>query len=365
MRSEIDRQVRKTAETLDVDPTQVFPLSARQGLAARIAGDGDALAKSRVYRLEQALARGLVHARRQDHATSIRAEVRSLLAESFALLESRRSFVEEQVAELGQLQGKNQKLVDSLGRKAADERSRIEEARTALAGLRAVHNRHAEELATLLDPATARDAGLRARSAVLSTTFSAGIGQAVDAYFREVRGRIARAVEVIGEVKAMMATVNRRFADSWGLSPVELAPFSTDRFPLELDRLEEHCSRDFRSATSLLTRGRRALAALFFDTVATQVIHVFEIADREVRTWMNSFIRPLEAQVSAFQEQANSRIEGMARIRDAESGLVGRIDDLQAFLRECEERAKEWESHDARFARLLDIEGPGVVAPAR
>ncbi len=228
-----------------------------------------------------------------------------------------------------------------------------------------MHNRHAEELATLLDPATAREAGLRARAAVLSTTFSAGIGQSVDAYFREVRGRIARAVEVIGEVKAMMATVNRRFADSWGLSPVELAPFSTDRFPLELDRLEEHCSRDFRSATSLLTRGRRALAALFFDTVATQVIHVFEIADREVRTWMNSFIRPLEAQVSAFQEQANSRIEGMARIRDAESGLVGRIDDLQAFLRECEERAKEWESHDARFARLLDIEGPGVVAPAR
>ncbi|MCW5592666.1 MAG: dynamin family protein [Burkholderiales bacterium] len=363
--SEIDRQVRRTAETLDVDPTQVFPLSARQGLSARIAGDGDALAKSRVYRLEQALARGLVHARRQDHATSIRAEVRSLLAESFALLESRRSFVEEQVAELGQLQGKNQKLVDSLGRKAADERSRIEEARTALAGLRAVHNRHAEELAVLLDPATAREAGLRARSAVLSTSFSAGIGQAVDAYFREVRGRIARAVEVIGEVKAMMATVNRRFADSWGLSPVELAPFSTDRFPLELDRLEEHCSRDFRSATSLLTRGRRALAALFFDTVATQVIHVFEIADREVRTWMNSFIRPLEAQVSAFQEQANSRIEGMARIRDAESGLVGRIDDMQAFLRECEERAKEWESHDARFARLLDIEGPGVVATGR
>ena len=180
-----------------------------------------------------------------------------------------------------------------------------------------------------------------------------------------MRGRIARAVEVIGEVKAMMATVNRRFADSWGLSPVELAPFSTDRFPLELDRLEEHCSRDFRSATSLLTRGRRALAALFFDTVATQVIHVFEIADREVRTWMNSFIRPLEAQVSAFQEQANSRIEGMARIRDAESGLVGRIDDLQAFLRECEGLAKEWESHDARFARLLDIEAAGLVAPAR
>ena len=37
----------------------------------------------------------------------------------------------------------------------------------ALAGLRAVHNRHADELAKLLDPTRARDAGLRARGAVL------------------------------------------------------------------------------------------------------------------------------------------------------------------------------------------------------
>ncbi len=351
--SEIDRQVRETAETLGVDPTQVFPLSARQGLVARIQGDGDGLAKSRLYRLEQALALGLVQTRREDHATQVRAEVRALLAEARALLASRRTFVEEQVAELGQLQGRNQKLVESLGRKAADERARIEDARTALTGLRAVHNRHADELARLLDPNSAREAGIRARTGVVSTSFSAGIGDAVDAYFTEVRGRIARAVEVLGEVKAMMATVNRRFADSWGLSPVEVAPFSTDRFLLELDRLEEHCTRDYRSATSLLTRGRRTLAALFFDTVALKVIHVFEIADREARAWMNAFIRPLEAQVNAFQDQANNRIEGMARIRDAESGLLERVGDLQSFLQESARRAAEWEAHDERLAALL------------
>jgi hypothetical protein len=358
--SEIDRRVREVSETLRVEPTMVFPLSARQGLVARMKGDGDALAKSRLYLLEQALARGLVQGRRADHATSVRAEVRSLLAESFALLDSRRVFVEEQLAELAQLQGRNQKLVDTLGRKAADERARIEEARTALAGLRAVHNRHADELAALLDPGAARDDGLRARAALLATPFSAGIGEAVDGYFRDVRGRLGRAGEVIGEVKAMIATVNRRFAESWGLSPVDVAPFSTDRFLLEIDRLEAHCDRDFRSASSLLVRGRRALASLFFDSVALKVIHVFEIADREVRSWMNSFIRPLEAQVAAFQEQANSRIEGMGRIRDAESGLLERIEDLNRFLRDCGERAREWEGHDQRIAGLLAV----AVEPA-
>ena len=91
-----------------------------------------------------------------DPAAAGRAEGRALLAASRALIDSRRGFVEDQVAELSQLQGRNQKLVDTLGRKAADERKRIEEARTALVGLRAVHNRLDDDLAGLPVPNRAR-----------------------------------------------------------------------------------------------------------------------------------------------------------------------------------------------------------------
>lgn len=359
---EIDRQIRATAEALAVPPTRVFALSARQGLVSRIQGDGDAFAKSRLYLLEQALASGLVRSRQVDHAAAAGAEARALLAESRALIDSRRGFIEEQVAELSQLQGKNQKLVDTLGRKAADERRRIEEARVALVGLRAVHNRHADELAALLDPNRAREDGLRARTAVVGSPFSAGIGGAVDTYFREVGGRIAQAIAVIHEVKVMMVTVNRKFAADYGISPVEIADFATDRFPLELARLEAMCAREMKSATSLLTRGSGRLAALFFDSVALKAIHVFEIADREVRVWMNAFIRPLEAQVSAFQEQANSRVEGMARIHNAETDLVERLGELQHFLEEMARLSREWTAHEERIRALLQMPEPSLAA---
>jgi hypothetical protein len=129
---------------------------------------------------------------------------------------------------------------------------------------------------------------------------------------------------------------------------------------VELDRLEERCNREFRTASSLLMRGRRTLGALFFDTVALKAIHVFEIADREVRTWMNAFIRPLEAQVNAFQTQANSRIEGMARIRNAESDLAGRLGELGAFLRQSDAQRREWEAHQQRLGKLLGAGRDGV-----
>lgn len=352
---EIDRRVRESARALGVDRARIYPLSAQQGLAARIAGDGQALVASGLPALERAIVEGLLGARRTDHAAAVGAESRSLLAETRSLLRSRRSFVEERVAELAALHGKNQKLVESLGRKFADERTRLEETRGTLAGFRAAHGRHADALAAELDPEGVREAGVRARAAVLASPFSAGINEAVDGYFSAIRGRLTRAIATIGEARATMAALNRRLAGPLGLAPVEVAAFPTDRFLLEIDRLEEHCRRDFHSASSLLTRGRQALAALFFDTVALKVVYVFEIADRDARAWMSAFLRPLESQVAGLEDRARTRIAGVTKIRDAETDLAHHQEDLQRYLRECAQREREWAAHAQRLARLLDI----------
>lgn len=353
---EIDRQVKSSAETLRVQPTRVFALSAKQGLVAKIQNDRDGMMKSRLYRLEQALSRGLVHQRRLDHAGTIRAETRTAFAESRAMIESRLEFTREQLEELLALQGKNQKLVESLGRKAAADRARIEQARAMLMGMRTIHNRNADELARLLDPNSVREAGIQARMAVLGAKFSSGISEALDRFFRENKERMRAAIAVIGEARAMMASVSRKFSEEYRIATVEAADFATERFLVELDRLEERCARDFKGTGSLLTRRRSTLSSLFFDSIALKAIHVFEVADREVRTWMNAFIRPLEARLGAFQEQVNSRVEGMSRVRNAEGDLVARIGELRELLAEVEGHSGEWEAHHESLLELLELE---------
>lgn len=360
--AEIDKQVKSIAEALHVAPTRVFALSAKQGLVAKIQGDRDGLIKSGLYRLEQALSRGMVHQRRLDHAAAVRAETRAAFAESRALIDSRLGFANQQLHELMALQGKNQKLVEMLAKKANSERGRLEQARAVMMGLRTVHNRHMDQLTKLLDPNAARDAGINARQAVMGSTFSSGIGEALDGFFSQSRSRIRSAIEVIGEAKAMMTTVSRKFSHEYQVATVEVPEFATERFIVELDRLEERCARDFKGAGSLLTRRRSTLSALFFDSVALKVIHVFEIADREVRTWMNGFIRPLDAQINAFQEQSNSRIEGMGRIQNAETDLVSRADELRALAGEVQAQLRQWEAHHERMMALLDVEREASLA---
>ena len=354
--ADIDKQVRSTADALRVAPTRVFALSAKQGLVARVQADRDALIRSRIYRLEQALAQQMVHQRRRDHAAAVRAETRAAFAESRAMIDSRLASADDQLQELLAIQGKNQKLVETLGRKAAAERARLEEARGVLVGMRGVHNRHADALAAMLDPNAARESAIRARKEVLDARFSSGIGEALDRFFRESRARIRDAIAVIGEARTMMAAVARKFTHDYQIAEVEVAEFGTERFLVELDRLEARCAHDFKGAASLLTRRRSTLGTLFFDTIALKVVHVFEIADREVRTWMNGFIRPLDARLAQFQEQANNRVEGMGRIQNAETDLVARADELRALVREVQQALQQWREHYDRLAELVEAD---------
>jgi hypothetical protein len=359
--NEIDRQVKATADALRVPIPRVFAVSAKQGLVAKIQEDRDGLIKSRLYRLEQVLARRMVEQRRNDHASAVSAEMRAAFVESRSLIDSRLAFSQDQLDDLSALQGRNQKLVEALGRKAHSERQRLEQARAVLMGMRTVHNRHLDALARKLDPNVEREAALLARQGVLHSAFSSDIGESLDRFFRDARGKLREAIELIHEARALMAMVSRKFSEEYQIATVEVPEFATDRFLIELDRLEALCARDFKGATSMLTRRRSTLGALFFDTVALKVVHIFEIADREVRTWMNGFIRPLEGRLNAFQEQANGRIEGMGRIQGAETDLVARTDQLRRLAAEGAAQLREWERHHAHIMALVESK-PEVAA---
>ncbi len=353
---EIDRQVRRAAETLGVAPTRVFALSARQGLNARLVGDRDGLLKSRIYRLEQALARSMVHQRRVDHATAVRAEARGVVNETRTLLQSRLGFAQGQLEELTALQEKNQKLVELLAKKAGVERGRLEQARAAFTGLRTAHHKHGDALARLLDPNAAREMASRAREAVSASAFSKGIGEALEGFFGEARRRLDEAIGVIDDARQTMTVVGRKFTQEYKIAIVEIADFGTDRFNVELARIEQQCEREFKGGSGFMLRSRKSLGTLFFDTVGVKVVNIFEIADRETRAWMNGFIRPLESQITAYQEQSNNRIEGMGRIQMAETELAARMEELRRLAAELTAQREQLETHASRVAAVLEIE---------
>ncbi len=112
----------------------------------------------------------------------------------------------------------------------------------------------------------------------------------------------------------------------------------------------------------MFLKSRKSLGSLFFETVALQVVRIFEIADREVRAWMGGFIRPLEAQINTYQEQSYSRVEGMGRIQVAESDLIARLDELKSLAAHLAAEREEHEEHQQRILALLEVERTASLA---
>jgi len=77
---------------------------------------------------------------------------------------------------------------------------------------------------------------------------------------------------------------------------------------------------------------------------------------------MQGFIRPIETEINASQEQSNTRIEGMGRIQNAETDLIERLEQLRTLASELAQQHEAMQSHQERLLGLLDVQREATLA---
>ena len=79
----------------------------------------------------------------------------------------------------------------------------------------------------------------------------------------------------------------------------------------------------------MLTNEQYTLTAKFFETLASRVINIYEVANREADNWLKAVMSPMETQVREHQMQLRRRLESIKRIHKATDTLEDRIAELQ------------------------------------
>jgi cell division protein FtsB len=125
--AQIARQCSDVAHTLNLPLERVFPLSARQALTARAAGDEDALAASRLPALEAALTERLLPQRRQMLAQVGLDGMAHIERQVSRRLTDRRRQVAEQLLELRGLRGKSSAKVRQMLQRVDAEAAEFEQ----------------------------------------------------------------------------------------------------------------------------------------------------------------------------------------------------------------------------------------------
>ena len=327
--AEIARQVKSSAQLLAIPPAQVFAVSAQKALLAKVNGDDALLAKSRLPQLEQALSQDLIPSKRNIVGTATRTEIRALAATVRSILDARSAGIQEQLAELRGLRGKNQDVVEHMMDRIKQEKDLFERGMQRYTALRNVFTQQTTALYDSIGLQTLRETAGETRKRIESSPFTKGVRIAMSDFFAAIRGNLDSSAQKTLEIHEMMEAMYARFAKEHGLEPFAPPPFSMLKYQKEIDRLERAYNVHFNTLWNMVSKAKFTLMKRFFETVAIRIKHVYDIANRDLESWLKAVMAPLETQVREHHLQLRRRLESVKRIHRASDELEERIAELE------------------------------------
>ncbi|HEX9302809.1 MAG TPA: dynamin family protein [Casimicrobiaceae bacterium] len=328
--AEIERQVKSSAQLLGIPAAQVFAVTAQKALLAKVNGDDALLAKSRLPVLEDALSRKLIPAKRDIVGTATTSEVKALAAGVRGLLGARQSGIAEQLAELRALRGKNQDVVEHMMDRVRQEKELFERGLQRFTALRTVFSQQTNQLFDVVGLDALRNNAGRTRRHIEESPFTKGVRTAMNDFFATIRRDFEDAARRSAEIHDMMQAMYTRFAKEQGLERYAPPPFSMMKYQKEIDRLERAYNQHFNTLWNMVSKAKFALMKRFFYTIASRVKHVYDIANRDLDSWLRAVMSPLETQVKEHHLQLRRRLESIKRIHRASGELEERVAELVA-----------------------------------
>jgi len=361
---ELLKQVKVSAELLGLETTQIFPTSAQKGLLAKVNGDENLLIQSRLPILEKALSDELIPSKKEIVRDNTKNEIDDLITNTNLILESRISGVLEQLEELRGLRGKNEDVVEHMMNKVKVDKENFEKGLQRFQALRSVFSQQTNKLFTLLGMDGLKAKVHDTRETMVKANFTKTIRDAMDDFFLELKGRLVSSDEHIQDIKKMMDVMYEKFAKEHGLRKSEPPAFSTLRYQKELAKYERAYKEQFNTTFNMIANEKMTLTSKFFETLASRVIHVYEVANRDVENWLKAVIAPMESQVREHQIQLRRRLESIKRIYQATDTLEDRIAELETVEKAIRSQVMDLKVLRQHMGNALDYDNEQAESQA-
>jgi prefoldin subunit 5 len=328
--AEIARQAASSAAQLDLPASQVYPVSAQKALVAKVRGDEALLAKSRLPELETALSQELIPHKQALVGESTQDAVEDVVVKVTELLETRLATLQDQIDELTGLRGKNRDVIQHMMVKANEDKQQFNRGLDQFNALRNVFASQVETLRLQIGMKQLRDEVRHTRVTMEKSRFSVGLRDAMGEYFRRVDGNLVAASATIDEIRSMMTAMYRKFSEEHGLAAVNPPEHSLRKYRKKVAHLRHLFEERFNTVFKMLTLGQHQLTSRFFETLASEVVQVYELANSETEAWLKALIAPMETQVREHKTQLVRRLDSVSRIHAATETLDERIAELEA-----------------------------------
>jgi hypothetical protein len=357
VQAQIERQCQLTAQTLDLPVSRVFPLSARNALAARVGGDLEELAKSRLPELEDAICAELLPRQHELLVLASTGAVQQLRKVAGRRLSDRRRQHAVQMLELRGLRGKSSSKLRLMIQRVDGEMADFERCTARLQALRAVQIRQLRGVLGLLssDALRAKVAAMQASIGVRALNL--GAKQAFATLCRHLRESLAIASTQVQEMRQMLDASFLQLNAEFGFAFTLSAPPTLERFTAELDLIDRNYSR-YLGLTQAWRMAAPGFAEQFRRMLLSKLRVVFESAAGELELWSKGASSQVDVQLRERRRAFKRRREALERIQGAAGELEQRIAEVESQ----DERLSDLQRQlDDSAEQLLEMARSGLV----
>lgn len=328
--NEIMQQVMLTAKTLNLDPENIYPVSAQKGLLAKLSDDKELLKRSNIESLEHAIADKLIPEKRKIVVEKVRGSLEGILDSAGSILDNRLKDADDHIAELKQLSSKNTDVISHIMLKVQSEKSSLEKDMQRYQALRAVYAKETKKLVNILSPERLEKLVAITKHNMSRCATSVTLQKTISKYFERVNHYIDSAIAQANEIAVLSEGITRDFEHDHGIANFRVRRLRLEKFKQEISRLEaKHSS--LKQTRTLFFREQMSITNRFYDSVCTVSRKIFSRALRDATNWNSNLMVPMETYVREHHTQLRRRLESVKRIHKASDTVEQRLEELSTM----------------------------------
>lgn len=351
------RLSRLTAKQLHLSPDNVLPISAKQGLKARLNNDSELLYRSRLEYLESTLARSVVHAKESALKATLVRELSDMVeASRQAVLAQRvRMEAEERVQASGHRDTEHELV--ALTRSTQQEQQAYNKRLALLQQSRKLIEQQLPKLIGSVAPVKLQAHFGRTREQAESNRLGMGMPTAVATFFQGLKADLLAFRQEVESTQVLIQKLYERYTLETGSAAPPMPRLDAVLYLRELDELEAQAA-PYKNRFGSLLSSQTKVYDRFLDTLARESGDVYERARLDAERWCKQALAPLMQQTLEYKKRLETQMAKLDRLRSFGENRfekTGSIKEQRESLREQQTLLEDV------LGRLKD---PALGAPA-
>lgn len=336
----IDQMRFQCARQLSIAPDEIIPVSAKQGLMAKVDRDDIALEHSNLPALEQLISNDLANRKALVVQNRVINSIIGMLHGSRKMLKRRRELLKEQISLFEKnAQNAEQQLID-LHNHTKAEQTFYHKKLIMMKSSRKVIEREGSAMLALVSAAKLDQYRREANEALSASWTIVGMNTAIDNFFNHLREDMQALIEHQSEIQEQVARLYAQYEAEQGLAPMDYARFTGKPYLTRLDDLRNKSGSFRRNLKKLLTE-QKSTSQRFLLTIVTQAAGIYQQCRKEARQWLDDVLLPIFQNVQDQKQFLDEQVVRLRALAQAGEDAKSKAEKLNQMLATIEQQLAE------------------------